>query len=191
MVDAPAPSPPLTAKKRFTDYNAPLDTIYDYEASKALGRDYWRIGAAFDFYLDAPTDEKWVAIPLQYLTDGASVPSMFWNWLPPWGTYGQAAVVHDWLCEQLTITVKGVPTPITRADADRAFKQGMKALGVPSWKRNIMYIAVRVYSKYVALRDRFTNGGYDASKLYQAKLAYLKAHPVMIPEDNETVPFDV
>lgn len=137
----------LATAQRFTDFSAPASVQYDEQVSKETGKDYWRVTEAFKFYMDDPTEEKWVLIPAGYLTDGATVPRIFWELLPPWGAYGQAAIVHDWLCEHLTVEIKGVVTPITRAQADKAFKQGMIALDVPSWKRNIMYIAVRVYAK--------------------------------------------
>lgn len=176
--------------KRFTDFNAPLDTTYDEDASIALDHDYWRVTVPFKFYLDDPTENRWVAIPAQYLTDGASVPPLFWSLLPPWGRYGQAAVVHDWLCEHLTIDVAGVSTPITRAQADKAFKEGMAALGVPAWKRNVMYLAVRAYDKYLELKAKLGHGGYESTARYAAKQAYMAAHPTMVVIDNEDVPFD-
>lgn len=191
MPTVPAPTvPPAAAVKRFTEFNAPLETVYDEDASFTLDRDYWRVSTPFKFYLDDLTEEKWVAIPAQYLTDGASVPRFFWNLLPPWGRYGQAAVIHDWLCEQLSIDVKGVPTPITRATADKAFKQGMEALNVPRWKRNVMYIAVRVYSKYSELRAKLGLSNTTLARAYVAKKAYMEEYPTMVEVDNETVPFD-
>jgi len=183
----PSPTPPAIP---FTAFNAPLDTIYDEAASETLDRDYWRVGKAFRFYLGDPSEERWVNIPVDYLTDGASVPRLFWDLLPPWGQYGQAAVVHDWLCENLTVDVKGVATPIVRREADKAFKEGMEALNVPSWKRNLMYMAVRGYTAYLSLRAKLGFGDYSTVKAQTNKKVYLLAHPTMVPVDNEDVAFD-
>src|ERR1700744_1617053 len=132
----------MSTLQHFTDA---LDTQYDESASKALGKDYWRVIDSFRFYLNDPAD-SYVEISSGYLTDGASVPRLFWSLLPPWGDYGQAAVVHDKLCETLTVVhaETGAIVAIDRAQADKAFKQAMEVLQVPQWKRNVMYIAVRV-----------------------------------------------
>lgn len=131
----------------FEKFNAPLDTQYDEAASQALGYDVWRITKAFTFNVGSEGSDTFVNVPAGYLSDGASVPKFFWDLLPPWGVYGQAAVVHDILCETLSVTKAGVATPITRAKCDSIFKEAMIAAGTPVWKRNVMYIAVRVFSK--------------------------------------------
>ena len=68
-------------------------------------------------------------------TDFASVPRLFWRVVPPWGRYSPAAVVHDYLYH----TGK-----VSRLAADRLFLELMAALGVPLWKRQVMYWAVRL-----------------------------------------------
>jgi hypothetical protein len=30
----------------------------------------------------------WLNVPAGYLTDGDSVPRVFWSLIPPWGAYG-------------------------------------------------------------------------------------------------------
>lgn len=159
--------------QRFTDFDAKLSIEYDEGASQKLGIDYWRVIQGFKFFFGDLSEEKWVFIPAGYLTDGASVPRLLWSLLPPWGAYGQAAVLHDYLCENLTIQVHGVATAIPRAKADAAFKEAMVALDVPRWKRNVMYIAVRVYAKFHKSQD---------SKAAEQKAAYetawQAAHPV-------------
>ena len=124
------------------NYNQPLDTRYDAYASKVLGRDHWRVLTPFSYKID---QESWVTIPAGYLTDGASVPRLFWNMIPPWGAYGQAAVVHDLLCEYLSVVRNGVPTKITRAECDNVLNQAMQNLGVPTTQRLMIYGAVCAY----------------------------------------------
>lgn len=131
----------------FEKYNAPLDTQYDADASKVLGYDVWRITKAFRFNVGSEGADTYVDVPAGYLSDGASVPKIFWDLLPPWGVYGQAAVIHDILCETMSVTKAGLATPITRAKCDSIFKEAMIAANTPRWKRNVMYIAVRVFSK--------------------------------------------
>lgn len=124
------------------EYSLPLDTRYDKAASVALGADHWRVLTPFSYKI---SETDWVTVPAGYLTDGASVPKIFWNIIPPWGEYGQAAVVHDILCEYLTVIRNGVPQRISRAQCDRILHEAMVALQVPVFKRTAIYSAVCMY----------------------------------------------
>jgi lysozyme family protein len=77
--------------------------------------------------------------------DGASVPRIFWSIVPPWGQYGQAAAVHDYLCEYLTVMTKEGPKRITRKRTDQIFEEAMQVLGVDGSKIAIMSTAVNAY----------------------------------------------
>ena len=125
-----------------TPFDLPLVTQYDPEASKLLGKDHWRVVAPFTYLI---SDDRHVSIPAGYLTDGASVPKIFWNIIPPWGIYGQAAVVHDILCEYLSVVDNGYPVPITRSYCDRVLHDAMEALEVPIAKRLTIYWFVCAY----------------------------------------------
>lgn len=163
---------PQQALQHFTEFDTALSIEYDGIASSVLGKDYWRVLTGFKFYLGQREEEKWITIPAGYLTDGTTVPRIFWSLLPPWGIYGQAAVVHDFLCERLTVSVHGIEASITRAQADKAFKDAMVALNVPRWKRNVMYIAVRIYAKFTGVNKPAING---KKAKYEADWA--AAHP--------------
>jgi hypothetical protein len=76
-----------------------------------------------------------ITVPAGFKTDFASVPRLFWRIIPPWGRYSAAAVVHDYLYET---------NSVDRAEADQIFLELMKRLGVPLWKRQLMYRAVRI-----------------------------------------------
>lgn len=76
-----------------------------------------------------------IEVPAKFTTDFASVPRIFWNILPPWGKYGKAAVLHDWLYHKQTYT---------RARTDKIFLEAMKVLGVPWHRRSTIYWGVRV-----------------------------------------------
>lgn len=84
--------------------------------------------------LDQPFTAAGVTVPAGFVSDFASIPRAFWRVLPPWGEYNRAAVVHDYLYRT---------HEMTRAEADETFLVIMGALGVASWKRRIMYRAVR------------------------------------------------
>lgn len=140
----------------FRQFDTHLGIAYSPYASEILGRQLWVVKKDFSFYLD-DEQRKRAVIPRGYLTDGASVPRPLWSLIPPWGSYGQAAVMHDWLCEYLRVwdTKENKWIPITRDECDNIFNIGMKALGVPNTTRRVMYSAVKVYS-------------HMASKVYQS-----------------------
>lgn len=129
----------------FTRFSAEMSVRYDRQASIALGADHWRVIEDFRFYIGDNAEGGWVFVPAGYLTDGASVPRLFWNIIPPWGSYGQAAVVHDIVCEYLSVTKDGGPYPVTRAQCDSILLQAMEVIGVPRATRLAIYGAVCAY----------------------------------------------
>ncbi len=129
----------------FTAFSAPLSIQYDPKASAILGADHWRVTEPFQYMIGSKTSRQWVTVPAGYLTDGATVPRLFWSLIPPWGSYGQAAVVHDLLCEYLSIVEDGKLKPITRQRCDEIFLEAMTVLGVPVSTRLIISEGVSLY----------------------------------------------
>jgi hypothetical protein len=79
-----------------------------------------------------------VVIPHGSLSDGASVPRIFWNIFSPFdGDYFDAAVLHD-------VIYRDNLTKYTRAQADAIFLEAMESVGVGWCKRRIVYHAVRL-----------------------------------------------
>lgn len=79
------------------------------------------------------------------ITDLASVPRIFWTLLPPDGKYANAAIIHDYLYDNALRTKK---------EADLIFLDGMTVLGVPKWKRIVMYLAVRWFGRGMYGKER-------------------------------------
>jgi len=129
----------------FTNFDAGMSIIYDPHASEVLKGDYWRVGSAFSYYVGNEADGVTVWVPEGYLTDGASVPRALWSLIPPWGRYGQAVVVHDILCEYLTVTEKGLPVRISRLRADQILNEALGVLGVNESTRNEIVMGVDLY----------------------------------------------
>ncbi len=76
-------------------------------------------------------------IPAGFETDFASVPTAFQAIIPKRDPrYSEAAVLHDWLYAS---------KEVSRKDADGIFRRVMREYGVPRWKRNSMYYAVRIF----------------------------------------------
>lgn len=83
--------------------------------------------------------EETFEVPAGQPTDFASVPRPFVWFLPRYGRYTKAAILHDHLCREQ------VPAgELSRADADGIFRQAMRTLDVPFLRRWIMWAAVRI-----------------------------------------------
>ena len=71
-------------------------------------------------------------------TDFASVPRAFVWFLPRYGSYTMAAILHDYLWRELAAN-----GAMKWKDADGLFRRALRELGVPFLRRWIMWSAVR------------------------------------------------
>lgn len=79
-----------------------------------------------------------IEVPQGFVTDGASVPRLFWSLFPPNRTdYLPCAIVHDYLCEKRDFK-----------RADKCFGECLEELGVNRFARVVMYLSVRVYHRF-------------------------------------------
>ena len=87
------------------------------------------------FKVAKPFTFRDIRIPKGFVTDGASVPRIFWSIFPPNRTdYLPCAIIHDYLCD-LEVYKK----------ADRCFLECLKHLRVSKFATYTMFIAVRLY----------------------------------------------
>lgn len=87
-----------------------------------------------------------IEVPCGFVTDFASVPRFLWPFFPPAGKWNRAAVLHDYLYSQRSVS---------RFLADALFREAMFKLGVPVWRRVLMYYAVRMFGwAFREYRDR-------------------------------------
>lgn len=100
------------------------------------GRQLFALDAPLAFSLVFNGGGLTVTVPDGFVTDFASTPRLFWRVFPPTGPWCEAAVVHDYLCG-----LKGC----SRFLADAVFREAMYRLGVPIWRRVLMWWGVRVY----------------------------------------------
>jgi len=101
-----------------------------------------------------------ITVPDGFITDGPSVPRLFWVFLPIWGSWSRAGVVHDWLCCLIALGYpdRGAPT---RTDADKIFLQAMQVSGVGWFTRTQLYVGVRIGT---ILRIKTTMVNYNGKK---------------------------
>jgi hypothetical protein len=82
-----------------------------------------------------------VTVPMGFVTDGASIPRMFWSIMGPHGPWFYAAIIHDYLYAKAS----DGRFDCSRAEADEIFLAAMKDLGVRWHQRTIIYRAVRLF----------------------------------------------
>ena len=104
---------------------------------------YWDTTRPFWFYEDEP-DGPGVYVQMGFRTDFASIPRIAWPVIGhPAGEYAQAAVTHDKTYSENAGEQGPDYTPRTRKHCDQIFLKGRVVLGVPWWRRTIMYSSVR------------------------------------------------
>jgi hypothetical protein len=104
-------------------------------------------------------------------TDFASVPRMFVWFLPRYGRYTKAAILHDYLWREVVPAGR-----LTLVQADHIFRQAMAEMGVPFLRRWIMWAAVR----WGALVKRGGRKGWWREG-WRAVLVSLVAAPIVLP----------
>jgi len=106
----------------------------------------WIVRRGFTYHIGTKCSQNKIVIRKGFETDFASVPRIFWSLIPPWGRYGKAAVLHDYLYQGGLIE-GWIPVKMTckRKQADQIFLEAMGVLGVRMWRKYPMYWAVRAF----------------------------------------------
>lgn len=108
---------------------------------KHLGDMKWEVVESITYLSlvgDAHLQPKEIIVPSGFITDFASIPRGLWNIFPPTGNYAPEAVLHDYMY---------VHALQTKRVADKLFRLGMKARGIPYWKRWVMWSSVLIFGK--------------------------------------------
>lgn len=113
----------------------------------------WVIRSEFGYDVGAEDSGDTIDVPVKFRTDFASTPRFLWVIFPPWGKYGNAAVIHDFLYWTQTRP---------RCECDHIFLEAMGVLGVAQWTRYAMFLAVRLFGWYVWWNNpRRKRNGYE------------------------------
>lgn len=105
----------------------------------------WVLTDPFEFHCRIDGNTHRIVVPRGFLTDFASVPLPLRLVLPPWGRYGFASVVHDWLYWEQSLP---------RETADVLLLEGMRTLRVRVPVRWAIYVGVRAFGASAWLRNR-------------------------------------
>lgn len=99
----------------------------------------WIVLSDFGYEVGEEGSDDVISVNIGFHTDFASIPRPLWVFLPRWGKYGNAAVIHDYLYWE---------QPRSRKESDDILLEGMEVLEVPSWKKNAIYYAVRWFGGF-------------------------------------------
>ena len=94
----------------------------------------WVVLSDFGYEIGEEGSGNEINVNIGFHTDFASIPRPLWIFLPRWGKYGNAAVIHDYLYWE---------QPRSRKEADKILLEGMVVLQVGYIKRYAIYWAVR------------------------------------------------
>ncbi len=65
----------------------------------------WHVYEPLEFYLSDDNSDV-ISVPAGFVTDLASVPRIFWTFMPPDGKYAKSAIIHDYLYDNELRTKK-------------------------------------------------------------------------------------
>jgi len=105
---------------------------------------HWRLVSPFTYHIGTAYSKDFVRVPADFVTDFASVPSFLWSFLPSWGRYGKASVLHDYIYQTHCRT---------RKEADDIFLEAMLVSGTNKHKARLMWLGVRLFG-FLAWKKR-------------------------------------
>ncbi|MGI8885796.1 MAG: DUF1353 domain-containing protein [Gaiellaceae bacterium] len=111
-----------------------------------LGDGRWRLEQA---YVQRDRDTT-ITAPAGFEFDLSSVPRIFWSLIAPFELSIAAPLLHDFLYRhggKLPAGAVSPPRAYTRAEADRMFREIMRAEGVSAWRRALGYATTRVFGR--------------------------------------------
>jgi len=94
----------------------------------------WVVLKDFGYDIGQEGSGNSVEVPVGFMTDFASAPRIFWALIPKWGKYGNAAVIHDFLYWNQTMS---------RKRADDILFEAMDVLKVSAFHKYTIYRVVR------------------------------------------------
>ena len=105
------------------------------------GRYCVRLLETLEYRVGSEDSDEVICVPVGFETDFASIPWGLWNLFPPLGKWARPAIIHDFLYDRGGV----LPSKTySRKEADMIFREAMSVVGVPAWRREVMFAAVRV-----------------------------------------------
>lgn len=115
----------------------------------------WILLSEFGYEVGEEGSGDVINVNIGFQTDFASIPRPLWVFLPRWGKYGNAAVIHDYLYWE---------QPRSRKDSDDILLEGMVVLEVSIIKRYAIFWAVRLGGWWAWWRNKAKKERSDEKK---------------------------
>jgi hypothetical protein len=96
----------------------------------------WKLVKPFSYHVGSKFSRTVITVPKGFVTDFASVPRFLWGWIPYWGKWGKASVIHDYLYST---------HQVERSITDAIFYEAMLVEGTNPRITQLMYYAVRLF----------------------------------------------
>lgn len=113
----------------------------------------WVLMRDFGYEVGSVGSGDFIDVPIGFMTDFASVPWFAQWWIPKWGKYGNAAVIHDWLYWS---------HGRTKETSDRILLEAMAVMGVGEIRKYAIYVAVRLFGWWAWRRNQEDrDSGFD------------------------------
>jgi hypothetical protein len=116
------------------------------------GRCTWQLQGPLSYDVGAEGSGETITVPATATTDLASIPRFAWSLgFPPDGQWAKAAVIHDFLYRTNGTCVLNLrmyrtrKAAYSRSEADNILREAMGVLGVPAWRRWVIWSAVRSF----------------------------------------------
>lgn len=104
------------------------------QAADDIGSGLWIVAAPFAYESDVAKDI--IVVPIGFHTDLASVPRLPLVYWLTGATANEAAVIHDYLYSTQAVS---------REIADAVLREASELIGVPAWRRQMMWAGVRLF----------------------------------------------
>ncbi|OGV32562.1 MAG: hypothetical protein A2020_14780 [Lentisphaerae bacterium GWF2_45_14] len=133
----------------------------------------WVLRTSFYYAVGDVLSENTVEVPVGFMSDFASIPRWLWWVFPPWGKYGNAAIIHDWLYWNQSTS---------RKEADLILLQAMTVLGVGGWYKYPIYWAVYLFGYIAWKRNQLDKkAGFNRITAEpEIKVTYMSKRPGLV-----------
>lgn len=120
-----------------------------------------------------------IPIPKGFITDGATIPKLFWNILSPFGRFFKSCALHDYIClmaklknNEATNLKEGINIATQyRKRADTLLSLSMKKQGIKLWRRLLIMANVRTYTFFTfSVGHRIYKHQFKIEPYYQQML---------------------
>lgn len=120
-----------------------------------------------------------ISIPKGFITDGATIPKLFWNILSPFGRFFKSCALHDYICLMAKLHNNEAPTlkdgisiaTKYRKIADTLLSLSMKKQGIALWRRLLIMANVRTYTFFTfSVGHRLVKHAFKIEPYYETML---------------------